>query len=691
MESNLLFIKGELFIRFSAMVSMGVALTTITDGLQREDKHWQAIPDPEDARARLIKYEPLRSEYKKLIQEKYGCPYRYAKVALIAENISPLTDEDRNIIDNYKLPNGCGFSESESNKWKQAARVLAWLSGMGRLCKLIVKRWGFDSAEDFWLSVKTYIKTEGIALPTSRRLEEKVREYAEKKALAAIQEGRYGNKNGEKINDLHKAVLAELMADSRKFSIAEVCRQFMAIAEAKGWDKAVNVTYQAVYMHVKKMAGQWELQRHGEKWFMLNRELIINQRKASEPNLQWQIDGTPAALWYYNQQSKQLEKLYTVSVLDSHSDAIIGYAFGYSETTQLVAEALKMAIQLQGAVPYEIRSDKGSALMSGETKALFNSLGIEFKPTSTGRARAKSVEIAQRWWIQRDSVYYVNRSGMNVTAKTQDSMPNPDALRANLEKFPLTTSELMAQIMESIALYNNRKGDDGRSKADKQLDEQPNRREFNVEHMIRYFGVFRKKGKQLLKYRFTGEGLEMQVRKQTFRYLPDTESSEECAAFLNEHSFTTDFYVKYDPTDFEQVALYVLPASEAETEQNLRFHSYATLKQLAAQVQKEASDQEKKAFAEMRKTQKAQHEENRKLSEQRKAMLEAHNVLAGALQIENVHKDTLNKAKIEVQRMMSLGYGELITEDLREKQAAESTKEEKRITSLNIYLDRYED
>ena len=685
------FIGGELYIRFSALVELGVPETTIKDGALRGDSGWHLTPDPQDSRARLVAYEPLRTKYKTLIQEKYGCPYRFAKMAMIEQAIPLINNEDRNIIDGYELPGGQRLSTKEREKYKRAARVLAYLSELPRLSKSIANSWGFDSADDFWVTVRNYIKKNKIALPTSRRLEAKVREYQEKRAIVVIHEGRYGNKNGEKLNELHRLLLAELMADPRKFSIAEVSRQFMAIAEEKGWEDAANVTYQAIFRQVKKMRGEWELNRHGEKWDMLNREIVINQRKASAPNIQWQIDGTPAALWYFNLKTKQLEKLYVVSVIDSHSDAIIGYAFGYTETTQLIAEALKMAIQLQGAVPYEIRSDKGSSLMSGETKALFKNLGCVFKPTTTGRARAKSVEGAQRWWMQRDSVYYFNRSGMNVTAKTQDAMPNPDALKENLSKFPTSTNELMAQIMESIALYNKRKRRDGLSPAEKQRDEQPNKREFNATHLLEYFGMFRKKGKKLTKYRFSNEGLEMQVQKHGFRYLPAVETTDELAAFMNQHSYTTEFYVKYDPTDLEEIGLYSLPIGAEETESSLRFECYASLKQLAAQVQSEASDEEKATLKHYRETQKAQKEQKVESGDRRKAMLQAHNVLAGAIQIENVHKDSLNKAKIEVQRLMTLGYGELITEDLRAEQAAESTKETKRLNSINIYLDRYED
>ena len=663
------YINGELYILFSTLVELGCS--------QRALRALPSIKAPMDRRVSLLRYDLLPYRSKELVLARFGCPHTYAKSSFLPRFLRPLPPKVGDEIMGLRFLSG-----REQQRYKVAAQLVEALINLENRD---LAPMGFSRKAEFWETVYAYIKAKKIALPASRRLKAKIRAYKEEGALALVPK-RYGNQNSKKIGTLQQALLVELMADSRKFSAAEVHRQFKAISKSEGWGLE-SLSYQTIYNHIRRLKGQWEKERHGDKWYMLNREMVINQRKASRPNIEWQIDGTPAALWYMG--PKNLEKIYTVSVMDSHSEAIIGYAFGKTETTQLVAEALRMAIQLQGAIPLQIRSDKGSAMTSGETQNLLKNLGIEFIPSSTGRARAKQIENAQRWWMQLDSIYYHNRSGMNLTTKTQDSRINPEALRKKLGDFPRSEAEVILQLAESIHLYNNRvRAKDGKSPSQRQqAEEQP--RPFAPERLVEAFGMFRKKGKKLRKYRFTEEGLKMQIAGDIFKYLPDTE----VAAFLNKHANITEFYVKYDPTDVEQIALYTLPLTATEErEEELRFHSYAVLKQLAPQVQAEASKEELATLARYRKVQKEQHQLLQRQKEERAELLANLSLLQGGIDLKTVRKDEYNNAKLELERYQLLGLGRtVLAEEVRKTQAKESQKEEKRLTSINIYKDRYKD
>lgn len=679
------YINGELYVLFNTLVELGIPADSIRKGVQRGQLQWQAIEAPMDRRVRLLKYAVLPERVKRLVIDRFGCPIRFAKFSMIASVLQPLPFNIEEQIRKFK-PNGSSqLSYEEQQRYRVAAQ---FIEALINLENRDLAPMGFSQKADLWTTAYAYIKAKKIVLPASRRLKAKIRAYKKEGALALIPTKRYGNQNSKKIGRVQEALLVELMADSRKFSAAEVHRQFQAISKSEGWGLE-SLSYQTVYNHIRRLKGRWEKERHGDKWYMLNREMVINQRKASRPNIEWQIDGTPAALWYFNENSKNLEKIYTVSVMDSHSEAIIGYAFGKTETTQLVAEALRMAIQVQGAIPLQLKSDKGSAMTSGETQNLLKNLGIEFIPSATGRARAKSIENAQRWWMQLDSVYYHNRSGMNLTTKTQDSRINPEALRKKLGDFPRSEAEVILQLAESIHLYNNRvRAKDGKSPSHRQqAEEQP--RPFAPERLVEAFGMFRKKGKKLRKYRFTEEGLKMQIAGDIFKYLPDTE----VAAFLNKHANITEFYVKYDPTDVEQIALYTLPLTAAEErEEELRFHSYAVLKQLAPQVQAEASKEELATLARYRKVQKEQHQLLQRQKEERAELLANLSLLQGGIDLKTVRKDEYNNAKLELERYQLLGLGRtVLAEEVRKTQAKESQKEEKRLTSINIYKDRYKD
>jgi hypothetical protein len=375
--------------------------------------------------------------------------------------------------------------------------------------------------------------------------------------------------------------------------------------------------------------------------------------------------------------------------MDSHSMAIVGYAIGQSEQTTMVAEALKMALKTQSKKPWELRTDKGSAFSSGETRSLLANLGINWKPTTTGRARAKSIEVMQNWWMKRATGYFENKSGMNLTVKTEDGKQNPDYLKANLDKLP-NCQELAGQIRQSLAMWNNTKGQDGRSPADRLGDAAPQARDFEAASLVEQFGLWRKRGKKLTRYQFKMEGLEFQVGGQVFRYLPFAETAKAQAALLQKLMFTQVFYVKYDPTDIEQIALYILPDGAKEEEGNLRFWGYGELKQLSAQMLAEASENERKAFHKQREIQKEQKAWVLEQAESRKRVLEAANILSGGIEHKRVHKEASNAAKLELQRLQALGYEGIGASEERDEWAAKEGNK-KPLKSLNIYKDRYKD
>ena len=667
------YIYDKLWFRLRDLVEAGIPERSLHDNKEE-------LETLED-NGLYVAYDSLRPSWKSCLSAFLGTEPMRAYRYLQMEKGMFLKDEDRQTLLRYKLPDGTNLSEANIQVYEQACAFLAWVTeGKNNLAYL-----GLNRLSVFWLLAREFVSFKGLALPSSRRLEAKWLDYVRFGAEAVLTK-RFGTRNAAKMETLHVQLVIELMSDGRKFSKREVARQFRAIAEERGWLELSSISEATIYRYIDANRGDWELSRHGEKFHTLNRELIINQRRVSQPNLQWQADGTPAALWYKN-ESGQISKLYVLVIMDSHSMAIVGHAIGETENTVLVAEALKMALKTQGKRPLELRTDKGSAFSSGETKSLLASLGIQWKPTARGRARAKTVEVMQNWWQKKITGYYLNKSGMNLTVKTEDSKQNPDFFKA--QSLP-NELELAAQIRESLAIWNNTRGQDGRSPAERLADPAPQAKSFDATNLLEQFGLWRKRGKKLTRYQFKAEGLELQVGGQVFRYLPSADSMESQAALFQRLMFTQFFYVKYDPTDLEQIGLYILPQGQTETEVNLRFWGYAELKQLSAQLLTEATDAEKVAFHHQRAIQKAQKRWILEQTEQRQKVLqEARCVLGGAIEHQRVHKDAANRAKLELQRLEALGYQGLGAEEERQELAAKQTVQP--IKSLNIYQGRYRD
>lgn len=659
--TDILIIDRTLYVSFECLSSLGIPNTTIKDGIQRQSSNWVAIPDPQDARRRLIAYEPLADKYKSLVIGRFGDPYQWLKLQFFADKAIYKT-EDAAIIDSYELSYGQRLPLSKRKEYKKSCAFLAFLASIERFNKSNLKKYGFDNSKMFWQAVYQYLKGSDIKLPASARIKNKLKSYKDNGAYAVIHSA-YGNAHSRKINDDAIALIVKLMRDTygRKFSKKEVWHQFRVLSKQNGLGLD-NITYVTVCNYIKQTEYLWYAERHGKKEFMLNRSLVINQRRASQPHLQWQVDGTPASLWYYDQQRKTINKLYVVAVMDSHSNAIIGYSIGDTETQNLVFAALKMSVRVHGAKPHELRSDKGSSMTGAETKALLNNLGIRFKPSKAGSARSRTIEAQQGHWMKQVKTYFINKSGANITAKTMDSRQNSDKIKANYKDFP-NRAELVKQIQLSIALYNQWEREGKPTRASMLKDDAPDLRTVDAFEIVEYFYVFRKKGKKLRTYYLTTEGLTMQVGKKVYKYLPQSENETALANFINRHCDITKFYIKYDPSDLSQIALYTLPDGMEEVEENLTFLTYASEKGVTAQFMGDATDAEKDLYQYYRKVQQEQAAQVEQQLQEQDGVLDAMGVLAGSIDIKDVRKDEYNRAEEELQRLHALGYHQTMEEE----------------------------
>lgn len=651
-------IDEVIYCSMELLVELGLSYATIEMGYRRGANHWQSIQDPNDNRRRLIAYAPMKEKYKQLVKSKYGDPYAVIKQQFFEQMLcyDPL---DAKLIDSFRTAKMEQLSLAKRKAYKKAAALLAYLADLPRLTKAVLKNLGFENAKAFWKAVYQFIKNQDIKLPASPRLKVKIGEYKEQGAAALIHDG-YNNDNGKKFNERATKVLVKLMRDQhgRKFSGKEVWRQFKAVAKQHQLgEQFETITYQCIWQHIKATESLWYGERHGHKEAMLNRQIVINQRRPSQPHFQWQIDGTPSPLWFYDAMRKRLDKLYVVVVMDSYSNAIVGYSIGKTENMNMVFDAMKMAIKTQGVSPNELRSDNGSAMKGGETVELLRNLGINFKPSKVGRARARSIEAQQGEWMENAAQYFYSRSGANITARTMDSRQNADKTKQNYKSYP-DEQELVGQLRESIALYNNWQRDGKPTRAEMLKEPAPLARKVDAYEVLDQFYVFRKKGKKYTPYHLKAEGWTMEVAKKEYRYLPQVASAAEMATFMNRHINLTKFYIKYDPSDLEQVGIYTLPNdAPEESAEYFRLLTWATIKGKAAQYQGDASDEEKEQYRYLREVQKEQEQQVKEALEAHEQDLQAHNILSGGIDIKTVRKDDYNAAKIELQRLAALGYG----------------------------------
>lgn len=638
-------INNQLYLRINELIDCGIPHRTIYNNIKAD---WLDVIE-DDEQGKLLPFGQLKKAWREAADFFYKpSAIKFAQFEKLRQNLY-FKNEDLSQIERYEA-DGKTLPIGVQIDLKKAAALLAYISTTTRADML--GDLALADMNEFWELIYAFIDCENIALPKSQRLRNTVLPQYRQAGVLAILPRRWGNQNATKLCDASKAILMRLVQDpdGRKFSTKEIHRQFLIHARAAELESA-SITYQTAANYINTIVNITVDGRHGAKKAMLQHEYVINAHSKGA-HIQWQIDGTPAILWHV--EDGKLNKLYVITIMDTYSQAIVGYAIAESETSDAVATALKMAIRSTGYVPREVRTDKGSAMISADTKQLFSNLQITHVPTATGRARAKSIESAQGNWQQNISTYFLNKSGQNINARKDDSHQNPDALRANLHKYP-QRAEVIAQIQLSIELYNQWTIEGKSTRAEMVKNISANARPATDTTLLEFF-VWRMRGKALTMIPVTQQGIELTISGNTYRYIPSSlsDNPDELAAWLNTNANITKVYIRYDAADLETIGLYTSALPKPKPD-DLRFWDWAIWKPVASASQYDATASEKAALKFGQQVQQAQRAHRVSKTRAAEELLEAQKIIINT-ELSHVRKDDLNRAKQALQRLEAIGY-----------------------------------
>ena len=652
------YVGGEIYLAINDLVGAGIKEITIRKGYARGSNLWQMVKDSADQRRVLVRWATMGENYRQMVVAHFGEP-----AVLIAATIL-----EKNLVDGsveleelrvYRIKG----KALEANKLAEYAVACRWLKSIvewkGR--KAWWKYLGYGNAKAVWKAILMVIKAKRIKLPKNKsRLLAKVREF-EQKGIGAVVHGHTGKSNRQRLTQIQKDLLVGLMNDEhgRKFAFTQVYDQFIALAKEQKWNNVlepsvIHLNTVKTYLNQPSVRNIWWYGRHGAKAWSDTHEFVISRQRASEPNLQWQIDGTPLELWYWD--GKKLGKVYVVTIMDAHSYYPVGYSISDTETGDSVVAALKMACVVNNTKPHELRYDKGSAMRKGEVQRIMSKLCDTHFATETGRARAKSVEGFIRHIKQQVTTYYYNVSGGNITAKTLESRNNEAKLKKYHKSFP-NKQAVIGQVHEIYNVWKHLKGTDGRTPAERYADKQTNRRPFTLSDRVEAFHTWRCQGwgdkARLLTYKVTNVGIQMQVKGEIIKYIPVV---DDLAAWMNEN-IGKRLVVKYDPLDLETIGLY------EQVGDTMRFLEFANTKEL---VKEAVADMKVGDGATLQKFRGVQREQKRQIEDELsrvKSALDAENLLNGGITIRRVHKDAWNEAEIDLERQRLLGFADNVTVD----------------------------
>ncbi|MEZ0611978.1 Mu transposase C-terminal domain-containing protein [Fibrella sp. WM1] len=378
------------YVSFRELVEhCDVAEVTIKQGHQRGSTNWQLIPDPDDKRKRLIRYDTLAPRYQALVRknlckglEPHEVKIVKADAVLSERSLSELLNLA--ITDGYKRLQGL-YTTDCSKRNKSLARAAAIVETIGRY--VVDNRLGWKSYGPFEEAVKwleenwsDYSRWKDVPM-TKIRLKEKVmlrmvgtermQELNSAPGPVAITEvvalKREDNQNREKfINSFPQPLawamqLATLGSDqggNPNYSDAHIIRIVSECCEMQGIDVPARSWFTNLFAkpNIKRIRSQyrWEKgSRHATKY-----ESYRPIEGATHAGDCWMMDGTRINFIDHTSPDGSQESLYIVVVYDVYSGDVLGWTWCYNEDHVAYVNALKMAVQTAGYLPFELVFDK---------------------------------------------------------------------------------------------------------------------------------------------------------------------------------------------------------------------------------------------------------------------------------------------------------------------------------------------
>ncbi|HMN89795.1 MAG TPA: hypothetical protein PKD70_11150 [Saprospiraceae bacterium] len=549
--------NGELCISVAAIAeAMGIelnsGLNTIWKGLERYRKGtseaWRHYTDETDGRKRWIAVAALPEVTRLRVEYHYNDLWLiYYTERLITEALARVEPEDRTYFMNVRpTKDGKGIQPA---KVSQLCEACGWL-------RLSVSDYWKDKYKRYSVFLEWMAKLlgerdlYGLRVSNPRSLERKVKAWQQDGRESLLPRS-FGNSNRQKLEGLQVKRIVYLYSSPLKPTVMDVHDVYNREADERGWG---TVSYERVrqIVNMPEYKQVIYLARHGKDAAKNAHERTIKRRRPSFADALWVSDGSTIQLYYTGKDGKPRSDLYAYVVADAYSDAIIGWAVGYTETATIVQSAFRDAVRKTMMTPHQIAYDNSSANKGKESQQLFDKLSKLHFPTAPYSGKAKVIEAIWGRLEQHNMRHLPNFKGGNITAKSLDAKANPDFLAQLLRAGELPSfDQVVAQFRLVVETMNNTVSKKyKRTPAERYKDKSARRKPMDLLLMIEGFWVERTN-----QARYTKDGITIEIDKQRYTYEVECERGVEDMDFRMKH-IGDSFNIKYDPDDLEYIALY---------------------------------------------------------------------------------------------------------------------------------------
>lgn len=174
----------------------------------------------------------------------------------------------------------------------------------------------------------------------------------------------------------------------------------------------------------------------------------------------WEMDATRVNFIAHEADDNTERFLFVVAVRDVHSGDVLGYSFDYSENHVVYLEAMKMAVQNAGYLPYEWITDRFPGHNTPQMTDMFErmeSLGVEITFSSNPNQKAG----IERWFRTLQSVFFMDSKyfyGEGIKSRADYAHRAPEYLKRIKREAKKTGWDLQQNIDEAsvhIEKYRN--------------------------------------------------------------------------------------------------------------------------------------------------------------------------------------------------------------------------------------------
>jgi transposase InsO family protein len=537
------YLQNELCVSVRGVLAVGAEALFVKKQLclnrSGKIKAWKHFADPADKRVKWIIVGSLTEIYKARLEWFYGSDLHLVakRENLRAAAIERMVQaEFTYFVEARSESNMALFSLEDAVQLQEAC---GWLRLAGDQKAMNTLGWSKKTVwyDDLALVLST-LNLKGLAVSHGAVLKRKS-DLFHKEGAKSLIHGNANNEAARKVTDLGVERIMQLASSPNKPGAMEIAAIYNREVAKHG---GAVLSVERVRQIMAENAHSWFALRHGNVEADRALGAHLKRKRASRPDALWYIDGTALQYVYVDDQGKPRSDLYIQYVTDAHTDAVVGYAIGHTETSDLVLAALRAAVRMAGTLPEQAIYDQGPANKSAVVQSALNKLCRLHHAAAAYNAKAKRVESVTGRIEQQVMRQFGNFKGGNVTTKNPDSKANAEHLRTLIKDGGLPTLKmLLEQVRITMEIWNGTQ-ERGQIYATAALDV---RRKADKALVIAALWQARPDT-----CTYMAHGLKVQIQGVRYEYAVHAELGIEDMAWRERHLGDT-FKLMCDPTDSE--------------------------------------------------------------------------------------------------------------------------------------------